>query len=425
MVANTRDGYLGNEPDGYHATMVSWMHARALLFATEAKAVSSGPQWTTLGLMRKQLTNIAHATNVHGVVSSGYGAESALDTNSSFALFLHDYALTTGDRTFVRTVIVAVRRALDSAPLRAGLTGGLLTGSLDAPEDQSDAVIDYWDWLRRPGSVSYPNVLLIHALDCHAELERWIGNPGRASEYANAASDLRDRALGAFWDDNRGCLAESRLGNAQFHHLYTAVQYLAITSGFLDRTRAATVMDSLSARLAALPETWQSALAMPTNLCDASDLMPRFPPPANGVVEFGHTMNGGSLLSWAYFEIGALVTLDRVDEAWTRARAVFNRFESTALLEGCNYWDYRGRPGRARLEPFLSDVGLVASVLPRWFMGVSPQLIASTSTPRSLRQVHAGCGSNTWEPPSKSTSNHGCRGNLPYRSPESSFRCAC
>jgi hypothetical protein len=136
---------------------------------------------------------------------------------------------------------------------------------------------------------------------------------------------------------------------------------------------------------------------MPTNLCDASDLMPRFPPPANGVVEFGHTMNGGSLLSWAYFEIGALVTLDRVDEAWTRARAVFNRFESTALLEGCNYWDYRGRPGRARLEPFLSDVGLVASVLPRWFMGVSPQLnridldpALPTPGPCGLRFKHLG-----------------------------------
>lgn len=374
IVANTHDGYLGNEPDGYHATMVSWMHARALLFASDSGAVGHDPHWTTLGLMRQQLTNIANATDDDGIVHSGYAADTALDTNSSFVLSVADFAVTTGDRAFVKELLSPVRRALDNSLRRAARTGGLLAASVGSPDEQSDAVIDYWDWLRRPGAVTYPNLLLFHALERWVAVETWLGNDDLARTYADAGNELRRRIVEAFWDPERGCLAESELDGTRFTHLTTAVQYLAITTGLLDDDRTSTVLDAIDARLLELGDLWAGALAMPTNLFDAKDLMPRFTPPADEVVEFGHTMNGGSLLSWAYFEIGSLVAMGRVDDAWARMRTVLDRFGATGLLEGCNYWDSRGRPSRARLEPFLSDVILVSTALPRWFMGVNPEL---------------------------------------------------
>lgn len=375
MVANTRDGYLGNEPDGYHATMVSWMQARALLFSSHSGPVSAEPHWTTLGLMRQQLRNIADSTDAAGLVHSGYAAETALDTNPSFALSVADYAVATGDASFVRELLGPVRRALDNSLDRTRVGSGLLTASVGSPDERSDAVIDYWDWLRRPGSVTYPNVLLFHALKRWAAVERWADKERElGGSYLLAAEQLRSRILDVFWDSERGCLAESALDGVRFTHLYTAVQYLSITSGLLDDEKACTVMAAMDARLTELGANWRKAIAMPTNLYDARDLMPRFTPPGDEVVEFGHTMNGGSLLSWAYFEIGSLIAIGRVDDAWTRASAVLERFDATALLEGCNYWDHRGRPSRARLEPFLSDVGLVATALPRWFMGICPDL---------------------------------------------------
>lgn len=374
MVADTRDGYLGNEPDGYHATMVSWMHARALLFTTRADEVTPHPHWTTLALMRQQLRNIADSTDANGVVHSGYAADTALDTNPSFALSVADYAITTGDRAFVHDLLASVRRALDGSLGRARESGGLLAASLGSPDDQTDAVIDYWDWLRRPGNVTYPNLLLFHALERWATVEAWAGDAGTGARYAAASEELRGRVLDTFWDADRECLAESALEGTRFTHLYSALQYLAITSGLFDDERARTVMGAIDARLGELGADWQEALTTPTNLYDAASLMPRFIPPGDEVVEFGHTMNGGSLLSWAYFEIGSLVAIGRVDDAWARAQKLLQRFDATALLEGCNYWDHRGRPSRARLEPFLSDVVLVASALPRWFMGVRPEL---------------------------------------------------
>jgi hypothetical protein len=371
MVASTRDGFLGNEPDGYHATMVSWMYSRALLFASDAGPVSPRAAWSALDLMRAQLVNIAGATTAEGLVTSGYAAATALDTAPSFALSLADYATVTGDRAFAAGLLDPVRRALTAALGAADATGGLLSvpdiGPGTAGDVQPDHVIDYWDWLRRTGPVAYPNLLFHEALERHAELERWTGDPDRADTFTAAAATLRRRILDTFWDEANGCLAESAGAN----HLYTAVQYLAVTSGLLDAARAERVMDAIDRRLAELPT---GAVATPTNLYDASAMMPPFTPPADEVVAFGHTMNGGSLLSWAYFEIGALVRTGRLRQAGERLDAVFDRFDATALIEGVNYWDRRGRPDRARLEPFLSDVGLVATAVPRWFLGVRPAL---------------------------------------------------
>ena len=100
-------------------------------------------------------------------------------------------------------------------------------------------------------------------------------------------------------------------------------------------------------------------------------------------------MNGGCLVSWTYYWVGALVAAGYVDEAIDAWRRVVHRFSETSLFEGCNYWDFAGRPSRTTpstmelisYEPFLSDQGMVALALPRWLLGIEPRFDAITAQP--------------------------------------------
>lgn len=383
MVADARLGLLGNEPDGYHVSMVTWMQARALQFATAGAPTSPSPGWTASDLLRSELRCMAKATSADGVVESGYAAGTALDIAPSFALTLADWLASSGDRDEALAVLPAVRRALDRAVRDADAHGGLLSADPEHRGEQSvqpDHVIDYWDWLRRRGAVAYPNVLLVDALRRHAQTEAWVGSHEQAAARRRQAEVLRERILAVLWDEEAGALAESAEGGRRSTHLYTAPQHLGILAGILEGDHAVRALAALDAARAG--DRWRDAVAVPTNLLDASALMPGFTAPADEVVEFGQTMNGGSLLSWAYFEIGALVHTGRVGEGWSALTRVLERFDATALLEGVNYWAADGGPSRARFEPFLSDVGILASAIPRWFIGVAPELDGITIDPR-------------------------------------------
>jgi hypothetical protein len=237
---------------------------------------------------------------------------------------------------------------------------------------QPHNVIDYWDWSQREGAVTYPNLLLFAALEAAAEVEQWLREPEWARLARDLAGALKVRLLDAFWDEDRASLAEAFSEQGRCNHLYTAIQYLAITSGLLDEDRSRRVMATIDDRLSELGATWDT-FGVPTNLYDASVNMPTFPPGASDVVRFGHTMNGGRLLFWTYFEVGALVRTGHPERAWQRLVGIFERFRATSLLEGVNYWDYRGRPDLARLEPYLSDVALVTAAIPRWMLGITAQ----------------------------------------------------
>lgn len=387
MVADPRLGLLGNEPDGYHVSMVTWVQARALQFATAGTPTAPSAAWIATELLRSELRCMAAATTAEGRVDSGYAAGTALDIAPSFALTLADWLTTTGDRDEGTRVLPAVRRALDRALADADAHGGLLSAEPEHRGEQSvqpDHVIDYWDWLRRRGAVTYPNVLLVDALRRHAQTEAWLGDANAVALRREQADALSARVLEELWDDDAGVLAESAESGRRSIHLYTAPQHLAILAGILKGEHARRALAALDTARSgpAADGRWRDAVAVPTNLVDASALMPRFAAPADEVVEFGHTMNGGSLLSWAYFEVGALVGAGRTADAWAALTRVLERFDATALLEGVNYWAADGGPSRARLEPFLSDVGIVAAAIPRWFLGIAPDLDGITIDPR-------------------------------------------
>ena len=124
------------------------------------------------------------------------------------------------------------------------------------------------------------------------------------------------------------------------------------------------------------------------------------------VTRFGETMNGGCLVSWNFYWIGALVKTGRIAEAIDAWQRVVRRFGRTSLVEGCNYWDFSGQPSRTAwhdyelisYEPFLSDQGLVSLALPRWLLGithtfsgiaVSPVLPPDTY-PATVKLTHLG-----------------------------------
>jgi hypothetical protein len=152
--------------------------------------------------------------------------------------------------------------------------------------------------------------------------------------------------------------------------------------GLAPPDRARRVVEAIRRQRAARGPAWSDCFSLQTNFFDAQRHTTPYLDGNPEVTRFGQTMNGGCLVSWNYYWIGALVKTGRVEAAVAAWRAVVRRFGATSLVEGCNFWDSAGFPSRTTAadqpelayEPFLADQGLVAVALPRWLLGIHPQL---------------------------------------------------
>ncbi|MDT5017217.1 MAG: hypothetical protein QOD39_3377, partial [Mycobacterium sp.] len=392
-IADARDGRTGNESDGYHAAMVSWMHALAFAFRRDRGGLAGALPWSGRDLFAEQVRGIARSADIEGRLHVGYASDTALDIGSSFVLATVEHLRVTHDKNLASELLESLKDVLDSSVQRALTSGGLLSVN-EAPGPHGDGVepshvIDYWDWSRRHGAVIYPNLLLLCALRASADLARWLGDWERGVLRDRQADELSERIRSTFWDEETGTFAEAAGSKSMSSHVYTANQYLAVTGGLLDRASAHELVTTVE-RLRNGLNLGAEGFGPPTNLIDARESMPQFPAAADEIVQFGHTMNGGRLLSWTYFEVGALTATGYSELAWERLDAVLSRFGKTSLLEGVNYWDWRGRPDLARLEPYLADVVLAAAAVPRFFLGIRPDFEIVHVDPRPVSALPGG-----------------------------------
>ena len=81
----------------------------------------------------------------------------------------------------------------------------------------------------------------VYGLDLYADLERQIGDPEQAAWAGRKADELAARAAAAFWDEERGLLADD-LAHTRFSE---HTQLLALLSGRLDADKAARAAQGL------------------------------------------------------------------------------------------------------------------------------------------------------------------------------------
>jgi hypothetical protein len=154
---------------------------------------------------------------------------------------VHDYALWRDDLPLVKQLMPGVRATMEAFQ-RVAEPGGLI--DLTEGWNFHDWVPGWVDGMP-PGSVDGPTALLnwnlVLVLDMLAELEDLIGEPELAARARRQAASLAKAATDAFWDDERGLLADAPTKQ----HFSEHVQCLALLSGRLDPDKRARVAAGL------------------------------------------------------------------------------------------------------------------------------------------------------------------------------------
>jgi alpha-L-rhamnosidase len=150
---------------------------------------------------------------------------------------VHDFTLWRGDLELVRGLMPAVRGVID-AFLGFINPDGLVQGPggwnfMDWVPAWDEGIPPDGDF----GASGLINWQMVWTLRLASELESWLGEPELAARQNRLAHDLAWRATQAFWDEERGLLAD----DLAHRHFSEHTQCLAILSGCLDeghRTRA-------------------------------------------------------------------------------------------------------------------------------------------------------------------------------------------
>ena len=408
LMADTHDWRIGNSPSGYVATLCRHMHAEMLKFGVPRGAL--GPDSTDLQrVLIDEVTRMADQLVKDDTAGPGYQSTTSLDIYTSYLLCMRDVLLLTGDRERGERLWRGGRRAL--VQLNRQIAEG--RGMIYTTREEGN---DYWDWISRNGHIGYVNVLAWMALRAAAEVAQWLGHDDEVPALAAQADVVREKYDRDFWSEERGYYADwiDTAGVPRFY-LYGPPQFMAICAGMVPADRARRVVDAVIARRHELGPAWENNWTIQTNLYDAEEFSFMKRQFNADVTRFGETMNGGSLASWNYQWIGALVKVGRVDEAVAAWRKFMARVAQTSLVEGSNYWDFEGKPSRTVVEavmipkqflsydliaaePFLADQGLVACALPRWLLGIeltfagvtAKPVLPSSALPATVRITHLG-----------------------------------
>lgn len=383
LLADSHQWRLGNQPSGYVALFCRYMHSELLKFGVMRGALGPGSTQMQQVLI-EEVTRMAGNLLRSGTLGGGYQSDTSLDFYPSYLLTVRDVALITGDRVRGEVLWAGAREALKKLRAQLAEGGGLIQTAREIGND-------YWDWIARTGHIGYVNILAWMGLRAAAEVARWLGLTDEAEAAERDAAAVRERFEARFWSEERGFYADWVEADGRAHfYLYAPPQLMAICAGMVPEERAKRIVEAILTRRRELGPAWENCFSIQTNFYDAEAQSFMFRTFGSEVTRFGETMNGGCLASWNYHWIGALVKVGRHAEAMDAWRRVLRRFEQTSLVEGCNYWDYAGRPSRTMMpamvpkefasydlisaEPFLADQGLVAAALPRWLLGIEPTL---------------------------------------------------
>jgi len=399
ILADTHDWRFGNEPSGYVAQLCSYMYSQMAGWG-----VPAGPLGADVmdpgRVLAAQIGRTALSLAATGSAGPGYQADTSLDILPSFLASFRDLLLLTGDRDWAGRHWEGACRATAIIAGQMERGGGMIATARDTGND-------YWDWIARNGRIASLNVLAAVGLRAQAATARWLGDAAEARRADGLADTLVETYNTAFWDEDRGFYADwIDLAGKPHFHLYAGPQLQAITAGLVPPGRARRVVEAILRRRHELGPDWEACFSLQTNFYDAERDSMMFREYKSDVTRFGQTMNGGCLVSWNFYWIGALVKTGFAEEALATWRRVVGRFAATSLVEGCNYWDFSGRPSRTAwhdyelisYEPFLSDQGLVSLALPRWLMGIEPSfegvsvnpILPPDAYPATAKLVHLG-----------------------------------
>lgn len=153
---------------------------------------------------------------------------------------IYDYYLYTGDKEFVKEIYPKMQTLMDYVLSRTNKDGMLegMTGDW--------VFVDWADFpMSKQGALSFEQVLLCKSLETMQLCADIVGDKKDAKLYGELASDLRDKLLPTFWDEERKALVHNVENGKRSDQINKFANMFAINFGYFDDATTDLVMENV------------------------------------------------------------------------------------------------------------------------------------------------------------------------------------
>lgn len=221
-----------------------------------------------------------------------------------------------------------------------------------------------------------------------ADIYRMIDKKDKATEMESIAAKVKENYNKLFWDKNKGrYIASIDINGHRNDYGFTFVNFMAISYGLADKTKAETVYEWLDGKRIVKGDTstgadiYKFGYAARSNTIAIESIEPYAWYSANGAITvfpggsatYGeHLENGGTIFYTSYFDLMSRVKMLGADNALVRFNGIMAEFHKDTLRRkplnnvGANWKE-------GIIGPF-PESGLVPTFFVRGFMGVNAQV---------------------------------------------------
>lgn len=321
-------------------------------------------------------------------------------TNPTFIIAVRDYLVSKNDMLgdFLsaidprgKSILEKVEMAMEyMLTVEKGREEGLLV--ITDPEHNGTATggpSNYWDNITSFGYKSaYENALFYRSLLSMADIYRMIDKKDKATEMESIAAKVKENYNKLFWDKNKGrYIASIDINGHRNDYGFTFVNFMAISYGLADKTKAETVYEWLDGKRIVKGDTstgadiYKFGYAARSNTIAIESIEPYAWYSVNGAITvfpggsatYGeHLENGGTIFYTSYFDLMSRVKMLGADNALVRFNGIMAEFHKDTLRRkplnnvGANWKE-------GIIGPF-PESGLVPTFFVRGFMGVNAQV---------------------------------------------------
>jgi hypothetical protein len=365
-------GILGNNVISDPASVSLWFYADQAFFTPEvAPGISLMPLVRrTIDYWLDQRMRRDADGRLTGEVTGYWDYGNFLDGNASPLIAAWDYVESTGDLAWLGRRIERLELVADFLARRDVDGDGFVEATQSGDRGtlvQPNRSCAWWDALNCGHKDGYTNALIYRAWRSLADLERKLGRPEKAAEYARLAGGLKAVYSKTLYNPRTGWLAWWKSRDGELHdYASPTLNGLAIEYGLVEPRLARQILDRLWKKIAEAGFT-RFDLGVPSMLVPVhrSDyLLPDaigIPKREDGTDTFGWYMNGGITAGHvlhflaAHYVLGENERADKVLRAMLerQKRGEFQNGVRDAGGEGIDWTTWDGKP--SGYEGYLAD----------------------------------------------------------------------
>jgi hypothetical protein len=153
-----------------------------------------------------------------------------MDYTFYWFLGIYDYYMYTGDQTFIRAFYQRMQSLMEYCLARRN-ANGMIEGL------SGDWVYIDWAPLEKKGEVSFEQLLFCRSLETMKLCAEIMKDTKDVERYKQLASDMREKLIPAFWNNEKGAFIHNRLNEKQTDKVTRYTNMFAIFFGYLDNEK--------------------------------------------------------------------------------------------------------------------------------------------------------------------------------------------